>query len=178
MNSVKIMVLIYIVLSSSCQNSNTAFVKEYMTNYRSIQNKKIKFPRSLVPYSDRISSDTSWTTGGKIIFIGNVECNTCILDLKKIEAFTAQNSEIAKTSKIIYIGYGSPTEYFDYQYKLNKFSFTILIDKKSEFLSVNELQDYNKPTLLLDDSDKLISIGSPLKPGALQNAYKHLITGQ
>jgi len=162
-------IMLFICSLKSCSNYiSDEEVNQYMELYSDVNKKKVVFPKELETIHNNIIS--SETNKYSIIVTGYLDCSTCIIRLKQIEAF---NNEFPNFN-IIYIGGGNESIYFLNQIRKNKFSFTILKDKNNDFIVNNELYKYNQSTFLLNSNNEIEFIGEPFYSSFIKSFYTYL----
>lgn len=142
-----------------------------MENYPDNQMTKVKFPKSLSLYNNSKDNLLNLNNEFVIVFIGYLDCNTCLIQMNKFNNLKSENPNI----KIIYIGVGESTEYVDEMIKKYKYNYPIYQDLNGDFVAINNLNYEEKSIILLNREKRIILLGNPFSNPILKKYYLSFI---
>jgi len=172
--SYKTLLIGYLVLLSSC-NQRLDFVQKYMENYPDLAGNKLELISDL-PNLNKINNVLNFTSSKyKIICTGYMECSPCIARLIECQKFLLNNKKLHEKIDVFFIVSGKKSDYFEYQLEQNNFSFPILYDSTSSFITNNGLENYDKEVFLINEKNEIILVGSPFNNTVLEKYYKQTI---
>ena len=105
------------------------------------------------------------------------ECQSCVEDLKKWEHFFEFVHSKRDVEMFFYLNIQEISFFIKNYYDNNFFKYPLIIDKKLNYLTKNDLPFKNKvyQTFLLDSNNKVILVGNPIYNKKLMKLYKQEI---
>ena len=142
-----------------------------MYMYKDIDGRRISVPEKLLVLNNRFNrkSSESAVKGYTVICTGYMDCSTCVMQLKEIELFKTKYPEF----NYVYIAAGKEHIYFLNQIKKSNFSFPVLKDSNSTFITENALEKYNQDVFLVNSNNEIVFIGNPFQSEFIESFFKY-----
>ncbi|MEL7587113.1 MAG: hypothetical protein AAGU19_10410 [Prolixibacteraceae bacterium] len=169
--------LIGLVIVISCTIKNNS--PEYKRNEEIVRywyNREIIIPDSLILLKNKQicqSYKLRDTSENKIIALVSGDCQMCVQEIRNWIPFFKKMKENKISNRLFFVIENIDIEYFKKMYSEDLPSdFEFYIDKKGKFSSINHFPQENMyKTVLLDRSNKIKLIGSPVSNKQFWNLY-------
>lgn len=158
------------LLLFSCGNTTERSVQAAIDNF---MDKKLECVEYILNDSvKKILNSSNY----KIIAYIDGTCSACIEDLKLWSSLQKDSILNANNVKIIYFVRAYDVDQLKTRQRIFKIS-NVVMDRKNEFFELNSLKDYDKKyhIFLLDSSNIVRAIGSPIKSSGVLQLYRKII---
>ena len=169
-----IIIISFIYCTAFSCNQNVTRLNDYLSDYNDIIGREINW-NDISFHVWPSSFGMSNIKGYKMISLIGSSCLTCIEKINQWNEFLKTNK--FQEAQILFIAVGPPSEDLThYLNETNELSIPVLIDSSEKFIEKNNLQTYYQSTFLLDENNKVIMIGDPLKHENVYDYYRHILT--
>lgn len=171
------MVLLFVVTIISChKNHGRTEAEKIVTEWIG---KTIQFPNGITLTLQGIDSLDNSITPYKILFYADsIGCTSCKLQLYKWNTLIKE-VESTMSEKVSFLFYFQPKDLKELQllFKQDRFNHSVFIDQENRINKINKFP--NEPEFhcfLLDNNNKVLSIGNPTLNTKIWDLYKNIIT--
>jgi hypothetical protein len=166
-------IICFAILFSSC-TQDVNHLDDYLSDYTDIVGRQIKWD-NISFHTTPASFSLNNIKGKKLVCLIGASCLSCIGKINNWNEFLKTNK--FPGAQVLFIAAGPPgNELTHYLAETNQLSIPLLIDSSEKFIQENNLAMYYQNTFLLDENNKVIMIGDPLKHKNVYDYYQHLLT--
>lgn len=164
---------------ASCQESREEAMLRLVNEWNG---KEIKFPpRSVFTIQGKDTVDFEFSNADyKVVtYIDSVGCTSCKLQLPRWKKLVAEVDSLTNGC-VPFLFYFHPKDKKELRYltRRDEFEYPICFDERDELNQLNRFpSDMTFQTFLLDKSNKVVAIGSPILNPKVKELYVKLITG-
>lgn len=164
-------------LAVSCSNNGR---KEHLKMLlRDRIGDSIVFPSSLVKSgsdSSILEIDNFSNCNYKLVVFTDGDCGKCITELYEWKDYLEDNKELFKDVRKIFVINSNNFPRFEYTIEKAAIYLPYFYDSTNRFTECNMLDEEFLHTLLLDNNDKILIVGSPINNNAMKEIYLNLLS--
>jgi len=114
-----------------------------------------------------------------LVYVDSVGCTSCNLGLAEWKAYIDKSKLKAYNVGFLFVVQSNNYTKFEQKLKYEQFSYPIIYDPQGTFNKLNKFPKENKyRTFLLDEKNKVVLIGSPIKSENMCKLYDEVISGE
>lgn len=139
--------------------------------------REIRFPVSLHPINN-VAIDKLWKNNNinmKLVVYTDGDCGVCIAELAKWNQYLKTNKSLFNEIDKIFIVYSNNYTFFEYNIEKAGITLPFVYDSLNQFIYENRLDEPLLHTLILNQDNTILLIGSPLENQAMQEIYKRVL---
>ncbi len=115
-----------------------------------------------------------------LLYVDSTGCTSCKLKLYEWQKLIAEADSLV-TGKLSFVFYFHPKNIDEliYMFRRDRFNYPVFIDHRNTIMKLNKLpEDAAFQCFLLDESNKVLSIGNPAMNPGVWKLYKKIMTGE
>lgn len=175
MRILSIILLLGSCLFISCINKSPK--KELAILIESRMGQIVYFPNSIYSPSANSTKPLDFIDGKyKVVVYTEGDCGACIANLYKWKKYIKEHKTLFESADLIFIVYSINFPRFEYQTEKAEIILPYYYDSINQYTTVNKLDEIVLHTLLLDNNNKIILIGSPIDNLEMQKLYTRILT--
>lgn len=167
-----ILLLLIFLIFQSCNKPITSIVEEW-------NQKKIQIPESLNFKSCGQDIDGLKVLNHKfkiLYYLDSLGCTTCRLQLLEWKSYMKLCKSRGYDVGFLFVVEVKKVEEFESKLNMHHFTYPIVYDPNGEFDKINKLpKDERFRTFLLDDENRVVLIGSPIKNKKIMKLYESVL---
>lgn len=111
----------------------------------------------------------------KLITYIDGDCSVCIAELYKWKEFLKINFDILENVQVMFVINSVNYPYFEYNVEKMDLGLPYYYDTINSYIINNKIEDFELYTLLLNQENEVLLIGSPIDNPSMQELYKKVI---
>ena len=165
-----------IFLSACASNQQEKEITEIYNTLKSLENKQIEFPESLISCSNGIYKSNSYVTGKSdykvVVYTDSAGCTPCKFQTNEWAYYTRQLQILSGNIYFVFI-FQKESAVLEEEFRIQGIDCPVIYDTANLFMQRNKLPYSSQfHTFLLDKENRIILAGSPVGNKKIWDLYK------